>query len=143
MLLSCPHLAVAGKRGDLAPGNGCPGGRAVNPCALIAVGGSPNQGCPANPTVVGLVPRNSVRGFDAVQMNLAVRREFPIYENLKLQLRAEAFNAFNHPNFGTISTSDPNFGQATATLANSLGVLSPLYQTGGPRSMQFALKFIF
>ena len=35
------------------------------------------------------------------------------------------------------------FGQATATLASSLGVLSPLYQTGGPRSMQFALKLVF
>jgi hypothetical protein len=79
-------------------------------------------------------------------MNLAVRREFPIHENLKLQFRAEAFNIFNHPNFGEIDTGsgDLTFGQATATLAQSLGsVLSSQYQTGGPRSMQFALKFIF
>jgi len=90
-------------------------------------------------------------------MDLAVRREFPIYERLKLQFRAEAFNIFNHPNFGTINAAnycslDPNspsfsstctFGQATQTLARSLGGLSSLYQTGGPRSMQFALKFIF
>ena len=76
-------------------------------------------------------------------MDLAVRREFPIYENLKLQFRAEAFNVFNHPNFGRISTGGSNFGQATATLASSLGVLSPLYQMGGPRSMQFALKLVF
>ena len=129
--------------GDLAPGKGCPGGRAVNPCALVPVGGSPNQGCPANPTILGLAPRNFVRGFDGVQMNLAVRREFPIHESLKVQFRAEAFNVFNHPNFGDISTNGSNFGQATATLANSLGVLSPLYQMGGPRSMQFALKLLF
>ncbi|PYT34962.1 MAG: TonB-dependent receptor [Acidobacteria bacterium] len=129
--------------GDLAPGKTCPGGRAVNPCALVAVGGSVNHGCPANPTIVGLLPRGFVRGFDAVQMNLAIRREFPIHEGLRLQFRAEAFNMFNHPNFGRISTSGTQFGQGTATLANSLGVLSPLYQTGGPRSMQFALKFVF
>jgi hypothetical protein len=89
-------------------------------------------------------------------MDLTLRREFPIYERLKLQFRAEAFNVFNHPNFGTINPNpltpsycDPTktagctFGQATKTLAQSLGGLSPLYQMGGPRSMQFALKLIF
>ena len=84
-------------------------------------------------------------------MDLAVRREFPIYERLKLQFRAEAFNVFNHPNFGTINptycspSTGPGctFGQATATLANSLGGLSSLYQMGGPRSLQFALKLMF
>ena len=87
-------------------------------------------------------------------MDLAVRREFPIREGLKLQFRAEAFNIFNHASFGTVGANcfgtagvpgctNPQFGQATATLANSLGVLSPLYQTGGSRSMQFALKLVF
>lgn len=82
-------------------------------------------------------------------MDLAVRREFPIYERLRLQFRAEAFNVFNHPNFGTINSTycapGPfcTFGQAISTLANSLNGLSPLYQMGGPRSMQFALKLAF
>lgn len=82
-------------------------------------------------------------------MNVALRREFPIHEGLKLQFRAEAFNVFNHPNFGTInptfcSGAGCTFGQATSTLATSLGgILSPLYQMGGPRSMQFALKLAF
>ena len=90
-----------------------------------------------------------MRGFGAWQMDLAVRRNFPINERLKLQFRAEAFNIFNHPNFGTINATycsvgpGCSFGQATATLANSLGGLSPLYQMGGPRSIQFALKLIF
>ena len=94
---------------------------------------------------LGDAPRNFARGFDAVQMDMAVRREFPIYERLKLQFRAEAFNIFNHPSFGTVNSSfgQATFGQATATLASSLGVLNPLYQMGGPRSMQFALKLIF
>lgn len=82
-------------------------------------------------------------------MDIAVRREFPLFERFKLQFRAEAFNVFNHPNFGTVNsvycTPGPGctFGQATATLAQSLGVLSSLYQMGGPRSMQFALKVVF
>ena len=120
--------------GDLAPGQGCPGGRAINPLAFTAAGSG-----------IGDAPRNLARGFGAWQMDLAIRRNFPIGERVKLQFRAEAFNVFNHPNFGTINANfgDLTFGQATATLASSLGVLSPLYQQGGPRSMQFALKLVF
>ena len=130
-------------------GLGCPGGRAINPNAFTNVPTDQN----GQPTRLGTAPRNLARGFSAWQMNMAIRREFPIYERLKLQFRAEAFNIFNHPNFGVISPflcqPDPtsnngcNFGLATATLANSLGTLSSLYQVGGPRSMQFALKLIF
>ncbi len=120
--------------GDLAPGQGCPGGRAINPSAFVNVGSG-----------FGNAPRNFARGFGAWQMDQAVRRDFPIHGRLKLQFRAEAFNVFNHPNFGTINSGfgQTTFGQATASLANSLGVLSPLYQMGGARSMQFALKFVF
>jgi hypothetical protein len=128
--------------GDLAPGQGCPGGRAINPNAFAAPPTDPNTG---NALRLGTAPRNFTRGFAAWQMNLAVRREFPIHERLRLQFRAEAFNIFNHPNFGTIDPNfgSPTFGQATGTLANSLGILSPLYQPGGSRSMQFALKLVF
>jgi hypothetical protein len=129
--------------GDLPPGQGCPGGRAINPQAFTPVGAG-----------VGNAPRNFVKGFGAWQMDLAIRRDFPMYEKLKLQFRAESFNVFNHPNFGIVNANcggtpgvlgctNPQFGQATSTLANSLGVLSPLYQMGGPRSMQFALKLVF
>jgi hypothetical protein len=121
--------------GDLQPGQRCPGGRAINPNAFTNVTSG-----------VGNVPRNYARGFGACQMDLAVRREFPIHESLKLQFRAEAFNLLNHPNFGTVNDQfgQSNFGQATGTLANSsMGVLNPLYRTGGPRSMQVALRIIF
>jgi len=120
--------------GDLQPGQGCPGGRAINPQTFANVTSG-----------FGDAPRNFVRGFDAVQMDLAVRKDFRIRERLKLQFRAEAFNIFNHPNFGTINANfgQTTFGQATTTLASSLGVLSPLYQMGGPRSMQFAVKLVF
>jgi Carboxypeptidase regulatory-like domain/TonB dependent receptor len=93
----------------------------------------------------GNAPRNSVRGFGEEETNLAIRRQFPIHERLNLQFRAEAFNLLNHPNFGFINTTYGNalFGQATSTLASSLGGLTSLYQQGGPRSMQFALKLQF
>jgi hypothetical protein len=131
--------------GGLQSGQECPGGRAINPCAFVDAGVSPAAACPTNSAVGGLAPRNFVRGFGAWQMDTALRREFPIHESVKLQFRAEAFNIFNHPNFGYINggLGQPTFGQATGTLASSLGVLNPLYQMGGPRSMQFALKLVF
>jgi hypothetical protein len=118
----------------------CPEGKAINPDAFSSVT------CPAsNPACLGDVPRNFARLFGAWQMDFAVRREFPLHENLKLQFRAEAFNTFNHPNLGHIDDQfgDATFGQYTSTLASSLGALSPLYQMGGARSMQFALKVVF
>ena len=134
--------------GVYASGLPCPGGRAFNPAAFSLPPGCTPFSCPPG-TAAGDAPRNFVRGFGAWQMDIAVRREFPIYERLKLQFRAEAFNVFNHPNFGTVNSTycsagpGCTFGQATATLASSLGGLNPLYQMGGPRSMQFALKLTF
>lgn len=120
--------------GTLPPGRGCPGGRALNPLAFA----------PAS-SGYGNAPRNFAQLFGAWEMSLAIRREFSLHEGLKLQFRAEAFNVFNHPNFGAVDQyfGSSTFGQATATLANSLSSLAPLYQQGGPRSMQFALKLLF
>jgi hypothetical protein len=61
------------------------------------------------------------------------------------------FNIFNHPNFGPPINylSSPQFGQSTQMLGASLGSggqnggLNPLYQIGGPRSVQLALKLLF
>jgi hypothetical protein len=101
----------------------------------------------------GDTPRNYARDFGAWQMNFAIRRDFPIYERLHLQFRAEAFNIFNHPSFSGIDYDwqdgpyNPEdhygFGGAGNTLNSILGGLNPLYQTGGPRSLQLALKLIF
>jgi hypothetical protein len=117
-------------------GKACPGGRAINAAAFAA---------PTTGTQAGDAPRNFLRGFGANQVNLAARREFHLREDLTLQFRAEAFNILNHPNFGLIDSvlTDQTFGQATKTLSQSLTTVSPLYQMGGPRSMQFALKLQF
>ena len=101
---------------------------------------------PANPTTHqplrnGDLPRNFLRGFGAVQWDLAIHRNFPIYEKLGLQFRAEMFNILNHPNFGPPANTfgRSGFGISNAILAQSLngsnlggGALSPLYQIGAP-----------
>jgi hypothetical protein len=118
-------------------GSQYPGGRVINYNAFVDA--------PAG--VEGNFPRNYLRGFGAVQADLALRRDFPIHEGLHLQFRAEAFNVFNHANFGAIYSYlpyGPNlFGYAYQTLNNSLGGLNSLYQSGGPRSLQLMLKLAF
>ena len=143
-------------RPDLVPGQPLylygplyPGGKALNKAAFSD---PPKSGTSGAPSRQGNLPRNFLRGFGAVQWDFAVHRDFPIYDTLKLQFRAELFNVLNHPNFGP-----PNgqfgrggFGRSSQMLGQSLngnnlggGAFSSLYQIGGPRSVQFALKFSF
>ncbi|HEY2964344.1 MAG TPA: hypothetical protein VGJ37_18135, partial [Pyrinomonadaceae bacterium] len=112
-----------------------PGGRIINRAAFSTP--------PANRQ--GSLGRNIIRGLPAWQIDLALRRQFNLTEKLYLQFRAEAFNIFNHPNFGTINTSltSTTFGQATNMLGAQLSGLNPLYQIGGPRSFQFAVLMRF
>jgi hypothetical protein len=116
-------------------GSAYPGGKAINPAAFSLPSG----------TINGDAPRNFVRGFGMNQLNLALRRDFPLRNDLVLHFRAETFNLLNHPNFGYVDTNytDAQFGQATQMLNASLGTLASQYQQGGPRSMQFALRLTF
>jgi hypothetical protein len=122
-------------------GSEYPGGRMINggPNTINSAFELPDGDTPGN------APRNLVRGFNAVQMNAAIRREMPIYDRLKVQFRAETFNILNHPNFGYIdpSLSDSLFGRSTKMLNQSFGPTGSLYQQGGPRSIQFSFKAIF
>jgi hypothetical protein len=148
-------------RPDVVPGvplyiysDSLPGGKKINQAAFADPPADPSTGLPLRQ---GDLERNGLRGFGAAQWDLAIHRRFAIREGLALQFRAELFNFLNHPNFGPPSSTNlafppPNFGESTATLAQSLsgnggavgsGGLSPLYQFGGPRSVQLALKLQF
>jgi len=118
-----------------------PGGRAFN--------GGPNAMDPAfvlpGGSGPGDAPRNQVRDFGDYQFNAAFQRELHLYKEFNLQMRAEAFNVFNHANFGYVDPVLTNqfFGQATLLLNQSLGSSGPLYQPGGPRSIQALLRLHF
>ena len=122
-------------------GPGYPGGKIFNPAAFN----------PASAGQQGDFGRNVMRGFDAAQADIGVQRIFRLTETVGLRLRAEFFNILNHPNFGspTNTLTTPLFGRSTQTLANALGPgganggFNPLYQIGGPRSIQLALKLVF
>jgi hypothetical protein len=141
-------------------GSPCAGGKGFNPAAFTD---PPVDGSTGNPIRQGNVPRNFLRGFGATQWDFAVHRDFPIRDYLKLQFRAEMFNVLNHPNFAPPSgafLSPQNGGPGSFGVSSTMlgkffnggnsgtsntggGAFSPLYQIGGPRSMQFALKLFF
>ena len=136
-------------------GSQYPGGKAINntPSPAGPACPVPFKGpfCPAPKGTQGDFPRNYLRAFGGSQVDLAFQRQFPLTEKLRLRFRGEFFNIFNHPNFGPQNNTitDALFGYSTAPLNNSLGSgganggLNPLYQIGGPRSIQLALKLQF
>jgi len=122
-------------------GSQYPGGKILNVAAFTA----------PLPGEQGDFGRNVLRAFGASQADIAFQRQFQLSERMQLRLRGEFFNIFNHPNFGPPDNNitDALFGYSTATLASNVGSgggnggLNPLYQIGGPRSIQLALKLQF
>jgi Carboxypeptidase regulatory-like domain len=120
----------------------CPGGMGFNPAAFTRVP-TDSKG---NPTQTqGTLGRNVLRGFGAWQMDFALHRQFNLTERVNLQFRSEFFNIFNHPSFGAMNNNlgQGSFGLVQSTLNRSFGGLNQLYQIGGPRSIQLALKLSF
>jgi Carboxypeptidase regulatory-like domain/TonB dependent receptor/TonB-dependent Receptor Plug Domain len=144
-------------RPDLIPGiplyiedTNAPGGRRLNDTVDPHRPGCKGPFCPPA-GLQGTLGRNVLRGVPVNQIDLALRRQFNMTEQLNIQLRVEFFNLFNHPNFG-----DPEgdlaklqFGRSIRMLGRTLGSgganggFNPLYQLGGPRSLQIALKIQF
>jgi len=117
-------------------GGPCPGGKGLNPAAFVAapMGEQGSEG------------RNDIPGFGLTQVDFSVNRKFRISDRFNLQFRADAFNLLNHPNFtnpaGAIGFGPANLLSA-AMLNYGLGGLNPLFQEGGPRSLQLSLKLSF
>jgi hypothetical protein len=131
-----------------------PDGKALNPAAF------------APPPVgqTGDFPRNGLRSpYSIDQTDLALRRQFNLTERVRLDVRAEYFNVFNHPMFGIAGSQcnpDGFWGNQGGTALPSFGKVCPgsttnvdgggsingqnaLYAVGGPRSAQFTIKLQF
>ncbi len=67
----------------------------------------------------GTLPRNFFRGPGAVNLDIALAKKFHIRESATLEIRLDAFNAFNHTNFSNPDTgiTDSTFGQISNTAA--------------------------
>ncbi len=93
---------------------------------------------------LGNIARNSVTGPGFADIDLSGEKSTKITERLTFNLRADAFDILNHPNFGqpvapgttSANTASSTFGQILATrFATSDG--------GSSRQLQISGKFIF
>ena len=80
---------------------------------------------------LGSSGKNILRGPRFFDTDLGLLKDFAIVERVKLQFRAEFFNAFNNVNFGQPQNYLGSGGTGQITGANS------------PRVLQFALKLAF
>jgi len=85
---------------------------------------------------LGNTPRaiGAIRSPWSFTTDLSIAKQFPIREEMNVEIRLEARNALNHPVFGTPDTTvddTGNFGKIFSQSGN------------GPREMQLAIKFNF
>jgi hypothetical protein len=121
--------------------NSVPGGRQLNPAAFQNPAGQ----------ATGTLGRNVLTGFGTFQVDASMRRRFRLYRSSVLDVSASAYNVFNHASFsnpvGYLGSA--LFGQATSMQSLMLGSgspnngLTPIFQQGGPRTVELSVKFSF
>jgi hypothetical protein len=103
-----------------------------NPCAFAYQ----DQG------TIGSTARNSIYGPHFRHIDFSLFKDFPIYNTLKLQFRAEAYNITNTPNF--FLNNNVNDSSSGARLGDgTFGKLNESDPNNVPRTLQFALKLQF
>jgi hypothetical protein len=91
----------------------------------------PNPTSGTAPFALGNAGRGIVNGPTTKRVDFSLFKNIRLGETMRLQLRGEAFNVFNHTNFRTITTSitSGSYGQVTAVR--------------DPRNIQLGVKFYF
>ncbi|MGH9477382.1 MAG: TonB-dependent receptor domain-containing protein [Terriglobales bacterium] len=106
-----------------------PTGPYLNPAAFA----------PPPPGTYGNLGRNTFYGPGLNNFDLSLVKTTPLAGDRTLRLRAEVFNAFNHPNFGSPSTT---FGSGY-TISSTPDVVNPYFGSGGPRDVQLVAEILF
>ena len=121
-------------------------GTQADPCGVS------DAGTPLSPFyipcagTVGNSQRNQLIGPGLAQVaDMSVIKNTRITEKLAMQFRWEVYNVFNRGNFyyfpNNILDSSGGFGQIKETSDVAAG--NPVVAQGGPRNMNFAIKFVF
>ena len=122
------------------------------PCTLDA-GGS----CIPSTFHFGSLGRNSLPGPHYRNFDLSLFKTTKITEQVKVQVRVEVFNIFNHPNFSSpllpsfiadaafngLDATGRGIGFLPITVTPDVGIGNPFLGGGGSRNIQFAARLIF
>ena len=100
----------------------------------------------------GTMGRNLFPDSGFRNLDLSLAKSWHFGERLRAQFRAEFFNILNHPNFANPYGGQNGFGQNDPSAPGTFGcgcatpdiaAANPAVGSGGPRSVQLGLKFIF
>jgi hypothetical protein len=112
---------------------------------------NPNAFALPPPGQFGNAGRNILRGPGFAQFDSSLHKDFAIAERRKLMIGVEAYNLFNHPNFGVPSNTQGPFllgGNGDAIFADAAGHLAAnagqiLTTAGTARQIQLVGRFTF
>jgi hypothetical protein len=128
------------------------------PCTYPTSGGSGfADSCTPGTRHFGNEGRNSLVGPHFRQFDFSIFKNTVITERVKLELRFEAYNLFNHPNFANpylpsfiadaaqngVGGDGRSLGALRLTATGDVGIGYPFLGSGGPRGLQIAAKISF
>jgi Carboxypeptidase regulatory-like domain len=128
------------------------------PCTYPAAGGTGfADSCVPGTRHFGNEGRNSLIGPHFRQFDFSIFKDTAITERIKLELRFEAYNLFNHPNCANpylpsfiadaaangIGSNGRSLGALRLTATGDVGIGYPFLGSGGPRGLQIAAKISF
>lgn len=128
------------------------------PCTYPTSGGSGfANSCVPGTRHFGNEGRNSLIGPNFRQFDFSIFKNTAITERIKLELRFEAYNLFNHPNFANpylpsfiadaaqngVGGNGRSLGALRLTATGDVGIGYPFLGSGGPRGLQIAAKISF
>ncbi|HEY8716161.1 MAG TPA: TonB-dependent receptor [Candidatus Acidoferrum sp.] len=128
------------------------------PCTYPAGGGDGfADSCVPGTRHFGNEGRNSLRGPNFRQFDFSIFKNTAITERIRLELRFEAYNLFNHPNFANpylpafiadaaqngVGPDGRSTGSLHLTATGDVGIGYPFLGSGGPRGLQIAAKISF
>jgi hypothetical protein len=127
-----------------------------NVSGRVIISGNPTGQWIANPSVFsipatgfGNLGRNALYGPGFTNVDLALVKNTKLAERFNLQFRVDAFDLFNHPNFGQPGPIGNGAGAvvfSSATATNFSTITStrfPVADSGSSRQLQLALKLQF
>lgn len=97
---------------------------------------------PANGSF-GNFHRNTIYGPGVDNWNMSLFKNFNFTENMRFQLRFEAFNVFNHTQWGTVNNNLSAPTPGTPFSGANAGASGQITSTRDPRQLQIGGKFYF
>jgi hypothetical protein len=128
------------------------------PCTLDPAGDGSAASCIPGTQHFGSLGRNALTGPGYKNFDFSIFKTTRFTESVSLQLRAEFFNIFNHPNFaspllpgfaadasfnGIDSVTGRGVGFLPLIVTPDVGIGNPFLGGGGPRNIQLAARLIF